>query len=935
MGRKKSFTRLTQVWGIILILGVVFSITAVDVIDSWHDLELRSREMREDYISSQKDIIREEVMRVVHMISSQRAQAVKLTESRIRQRVQEACVIAQNIYLQNQNLKSPPEIKNMIVEALRPVRFEQGLGYYFINNLDGLVIMNADRPQLEGLHYSTWENSPEKAVCLNILQIARNKGEGFFEYNWFKPGYSGKKFKKISFFKLFKPYNWIIGTGLYLDDIENQIKKQLLSTISNIRFGKEGYIFINRFDGEALVSNGKVIKGHWKLWEVFNSDPKKTKDLFKKEYNAARKKDGGYIYYSHIKLTDPNKEAPKVSFIYGIPELKWIVGAGVYLDDVERDIAAMQQELNRQIKTKILIFSVIALGVAAVFLFFFNRLNKRLRDDIVLFVKFFNKAAHSSEPIDRSLVQFIELDHIARYANEMIEDRKKAEEALRQSEAKFRDLVESSSDVLWELKLEGHVITYISPQVEDILGYKPEEVIGHPFTDFMSQEEGRRLFSILEELVREKAPIRFLEHTLRHKDGCPVVVETSGVPFFDINGQMVGYRGVDRDITQRKQVEEELQKMQKLKSVGTLAGGIAHDFNNILTGVFGNIEVAKFKLSSDHDAYPYLDKASDALERATSLTKQLLTFARGGDPVLETLNLGTLIKTSVAFNLSGSNIKAHFDIPDDLWCVKADKGQMDQVIGNLVINAKHAMPEGGNLYVAAKNVKNIKDGVAPHLLGDFVRVTIRDEGTGISAKHIGRIFDPYFSTKQTGSGLGLATVHSIITKHKGYIFVESTPDEGTTFTILLPADRSDTLPDASLGEEGAEGHPPVSGRILVMDDDDMVRDVLAAMLDRCGYEQVFSTDGGEAVEKYTAAMKEGSPFDAVILDLTVPGGMGGREAGRKILELDPSARIIVASGYSTDPIMANYQKYGFKGRIVKPFQYRDLKTVLAQVLEEG
>ncbi len=932
MERKRSFTRLTQLWGIILILGVAFTITAVDVAGSWHDLEQRSRQMRADYISSQKDIIKEEVMRVVHMISSQRSQAEKLTRDRIRQRVREACIIAQNIYLQNKDVKSPAEIQKMIVEALRPIRFEQGLGYYFITNLDGQVIMNADRPQLEGLNYSAWQTSAEKALCLAILRIARSKGEGFFEYNWSKPGFHGKKFKKLSFFKLFKPYDWVIGTGLYLDDIENQLKKHLLTTISSIRFGKEGYIFINRFDGEALVSNGKVCQGHRKLWEVFNEHPDRIREIFRKEYNAAQEKDGRYINYTHIKLTDPQQKAPKVSFIYGMPDLKWLIGAGVYLDDVERDIAAMQQELTGQIRTKVMLFSLIALGVAAVFLFLFNRLNRKLSNDIILFVKFFNRAARSSEPIDRSRVQFIELDRIAHYANKMIEDRKNAEEALKQSEAKFRDLVESSSDMLWELKLEGLVMTYVSPRIEDMLGYKPEEVIGRPFTDFMDPKEAQRLLGILKQLLQEKGPIKFLEHTLLHRDGYPVIVETSGVPFFDPEGRIEGYRGVDRDITQRKQVEEELQKMQKLKSVGTLAGGIAHDFNNILTGVFGNIEVAKFKLALDHDAYPFLEKAGDALERATSLTKQLLTFARGGDPVLETVDLGTLIKNSVAFNLSGSNVKAHFKLPEDLWYIKADKGQMDQVIGNLVINAKHAMPDGGNLYVSAENIENIKSGPAPHLSGDFVKVTIQDEGTGISSKHIDRIFDPYFSTKQTGSGLGLATVHSIITKHGGSIFVESVADKGTLFTILLPADCFGNQPGAGPAEKASGKRPAVSGRVLVMDDDEMVRDVLAAMLRRCGYDYDFVADGKDAVEKYAAAMEEDRPFDAVIVDLTVPGGMGGQEAGRKILEIDSSARIIVASGYSTDRIMAAYKEYGFKGRIIKPFQYKDLEAVLARVL---
>ncbi|RUM88373.1 MAG: hypothetical protein DSZ23_04560 [Thermodesulfatator sp.] len=934
MGNKKRFTRLIQVWGIIFILGVAFTITAVDVIGSWQDLEVRSRQMRKEYISRQKDIIRQEVLRVVHMISSQRTQAEKFTREKIRHRVLEACIIARNLYFQNKDISTDSQIQKMIIEALRPIRFEQGSGYYFITRLDGLVIMNADRPQLEGLNYNSWENTEKIRIYRTILEIAKEKGEGFFEYSWFKPGFPHEQYKKISFFKVFKPYDWVIGTGLYWDDIENQLKGRLLSTISGIRFGKEGYIFINRFDGEALVSNGKVFSGHRKLWEVFDKHPERTRELFKKEYAAALKKNGDYIYYTHIKLTDPNKEAPKVSFIFGIPELKWLVGAGVYLDDVEKDIAAMQQELNRQIRNKLIIFALIAFAVAAFFLFLFNRLNMKLRDDIILFMRFFNRAARSSEPIDRSRVQFLELDHIARYANKMIADRKRAEDALRQSEAKFRDLVETSSDLIWEMAVPDLEITYIGPQVKKILGYAPEEVVGTSLDKYMTPEELKRISSIIADLTKTGESVKYMEQVLLHKDGHRVVVETSGVPFFDKKGKIVGYRGVARDITQRKQAEKELRKMQKLKSVGTLAGGIAHDFNNILTGIFGNLEIARFKLSPDHSAYPFLEKAGSALEKATNLTKQLLTFARGGDPVLEAVDLKELLKSCVRFNLTGSNIKANFNIQENLWNIRADKGQIDQVISNLVINAKHAMPEGGNLYVEAENIPDIHMDSLSHLSGDYVRMVIRDEGVGISARHIDRIFEPYFSTKQTGSGLGLATAHSIIVKHGGHISVASVPDEGTVFTVFLPAEKE------SVGHQGMSDSLSAvddmrlfKARILIMDDDDIVSKVTSAMLKKCGCAYDLAVDGQEALEKYAAAMKDGGRFDAVIMDLTIPGGMGGREAAQRILEMDPMARLIVASGYSTDPIMANYQKYGFMGRLVKPFRFRDLEIVLSRVLK--
>ncbi len=937
MRQKTSFTKRIQLWGVILIIGVTASITTVDIIGVLHDFNVRSQEMREDFITRRKQLIKQEVMQVVDLTRHALERHKAMAERKLRTRIEGAYATANYIYEKNRDKHSTEEIKQMILDALRPIRFDRGMGYYFITRLDGTVIMSPAMPSLEGKNLMHIKDRNGKEIIKDILEIIKRYHHGFYEYTWSRPGEPDKDFKKIAYVKLFKPYNWCIGTDLYLNDIRADIERNLLSIISHIRFGREGYIFVNRFNGDALVSNGKVITGNKKLWEVFDKDPERTKQLFAKEYQAAMKPHGDYIYYTHIKFTEPDKESPKLSYIAQVPEMKWIVGAGVYLDDLETDIATMQTALMEHILEKVMIFSLIAIGIASIFLLLLNRLNHRLRKDIDLVTTFFKRAAHSNEHIDRDSVQFQEFDSIARYANRMLEDRMKSEEALRRSEAKFRDIVESSVDPIWEIENSGHILIYISPQIKDMLGYSPKEMIGKPFSDFLPQKEARRIISILEEKAQRCEPIQSMEHKAMRKDGTEIIVESSAVPFFDEDHQLAGYRGISRDITQRKKADEELQKMQKLTSIGTLAGGIAHDFNNILMGVFGNIEIALMKLEPGHEVYRFIDNAYTALERATKLTKQLLTFARGGDPLLEAVDLQAILKTSVRFNLSGSNVKAHFDLPDDLWQIKADRGQIDHVIANLVINAKQAMPEGGTIYVAAMNISNIRETSAPHLSGDFVRFTIRDEGIGIPSKDIGRIFDPYFSTKDTGSGLGLATVHGIIKKHGGHISVESTPDAGTIFTLYLPAERnsgkSDTPRSTREISEEKGSIPP--GRILIMDDEEMVREVAGAMLKQFGYEFEFATEGKEALEKYRTAMKHGKAFDVVIMDLTIPGGMGGKETIRQLLEIDGRARAIVASGYSTDPVMAHFSHYGFSGRVVKPFSMDDLKRVIEQVMNQS
>ncbi|MEA3421960.1 MAG: ATP-binding protein, partial [Acidobacteriota bacterium] len=292
-----------------------------------------------------------------------------------------------------------------------------------------------------------------------------------------------------------------------------------------------------------------------------------------------------------------------------------------------------------------------------------------------------------------------------------------------------------------------------------------------------------------------------------------------------------------------------------------------------------------------------------------------------------------IIQDSISFNLSGSNVKAHNNFPDDLWQIKADKEQISQVISNLIINANQAMSDGGNLYIKIENIENLRESTAWHLKGNFVKLSIQDEGVGIPAEHIKKIYDPYFSTKQTGSGLGLTIARNIIIQHNGHINVTSKPGIGTTFTIFLPAEKFFNGSITATHQELINKPTTISGHILIMDDEEMVRNVAAEMLKKYGCTVDFAVDGKTAIEKYISANKSRHSFDIVIMDLTIPGGMGGKEAVNKLLAIDPKAKVIVSSGYSIDPIIANYNKYGFKGKIVKPFKIETLKTEVYKVIK--
>lgn len=509
-----------------------------------------------------------------------------------------------------------------------------------------------------------------------------------------------------------------------------------------------------------------------------------------------------------------------------------------------------------------------------------------------------------------------------------ITERKRAEAELKASEERFRMIYENAPVLINAFDENGRCVLW-NKQCQKTFGWTVDEINASKDSLALFYPDPTVRNEVLRTVTTEPEG-RFREWHPRTKNGKTLMTMWANFRLPDGIAFNLGY-----DITGRRQMEMDLEKNRKLESVGVLAGGIAHDFNNILTGLFGNIELAKLKLQPDNAAYTYIQTAHKALERASSLTKQLLTFAKGGDPILQTLEITQVIQDSVEFTLSGSNVRTVLNLPENLWQVKADKGQVSQVIANLVINADQAMPNGGTLIIKAENLKDIDNGHLPYISGDFVKLSIRDHGPGISEELKGKIFDPYITTKASGSGLGLTVVHSIISKHNGHINVDSQLGFGATFVIYLPADRSPQSTNDEPSSSVSEKSPSKLKHILVMDDDEMILDLSTHMLESFGYTSETAMDGEKAVEKYVSARQSGNPFDVAIVDLTIPGGIGGREVVEKLLTIDPDAKIIVSSGYSTDPVMANYSTHGFKGRIVKPFRMADLKNELSRVLEQG
>jgi PAS domain S-box-containing protein len=501
--------------------------------------------------------------------------------------------------------------------------------------------------------------------------------------------------------------------------------------------------------------------------------------------------------------------------------------------------------------------------------------------------------------------------------------------ALRESEEKYRALVETSADWIWEIDRTGRH-TYSNERVREILGIGPEEIERASLPELLHPEDAPRAAEQLAASLASGRGWRGIVLRWRHRDGSWRWLESSAVAVTDADGALSGFRGTDRDVTERRRLEAELLKVQKLEAIGSLAGGIAHDFNNLLQGLFGYISLARMSLGPADDAARMLDQAEKGLALSVNLTTQLLTFAKGGRPVKRRVALAAVVEDPVKFALSGSRSDYRLDLDPGLRCVDADVGQLGQVIQNLVINASEAMPRGGTVEILARN-EVIGSGVNPLVPagGEFVRIDVRDAGQGIAERALARIFDPYFTTKRTGSGLGLATSYSIVRNHGGFIDVTSRLGEGSVFSVFLPAGGGAEDREPPAPARGTER----TGKVLVMDDDELVREVAAEMIASLGHAVTTAASGEEALARYREAREGGRPFDVVVLDLTVKGGMGGEEAMRRLLEIDPGVKAVVSSGYADAAVVAEYRAHGFRARLSKPYQMEGLRDCLATLLE--
>lgn len=419
-----------------------------------------------------------------------------------------------------------------------------------------------------------------------------------------------------------------------------------------------------------------------------------------------------------------------------------------------------------------------------------------------------------------------------------------------------------------------------------------------------------------------------IELQFTRQDGALIDIEMQSVT--TTYGGAQATMSIMRDVTEHKAFEQTQQRINHLESLGILAGGIAHDFNNLLTGITGNLAFLERETNAQ-EKQSLLKEARDAAHQMSQLTAQLMTFSKGGEPLKEITHVAKLITEKTEFCLHGTNCMATYDIDENLWSAEIDPGQIGQVIQNLVINANQAMPDGGTITVSANNIELPKNNTHALQAGFYVQITVEDTGTGMTPEDLSRIFDPYFTNKTDGQGLGLTIAHSVIQKHHGQISVTSQPNQGSCFTFFLPA--TGKQPQTHIEKSDKKDQTPaVKGRVLIMDDEELVFLVLKRAIEHMGCTCTITQNGNDAIKAYQEALHASEPYDVVIMDLTIPGGMGGKEAVQEIKKIHSEAKVIVSSGYSQDPIMANYEDYGFDARLVKPLDLTEVLRVLQDLL---
>ena len=923
MKSEKSL-RLTIIKGMILL-----SLLSVSMVGSlWIFQEYRKAsnsidQLQNEYMAKRKEEIRNEVNHAIAYINYKRSSTEIELKSSIKTRVYEAHEIAMGIYNQYKGIKSDRDIQEIIREALRPLIFNDGRGYFFIYDMEGNNILLPFSPHLEGKNLWDHRDSRGFATIQETAKMIRKQEEGFLSWYWYKPGETGYMSEKIGFCKYFAPFDWWIGTGEYTEDFEQDIQKEVLEWINNIRYGKDGYIFVYHFLGTILAHNDKEYIG---INGLLNMNDSYRSKVVREMIRTSWEPDGEYLVYNDIISPPSEPDKQKIAFARSVVDWQWAVGTAVNVDEIFKTIAVERKKLQRKmikdITTVLLIFSI-SLAIVG---FLIRYISTQTTEHLTVFTSFFNKASNQSIKIDEDDVFYSEFKLLAESANRMMDDREKAEQEVSRLRTYLENIIDSMPSILVGVDKE-HRITQWNKQAEKISGIPFPEAEGRYISELIPR------FADSHEMISRAISRKEIFHKndfIPEKDGAPRRYEEIIIYPLISNETEGAVIRID-DVSKQHEMQIELSHSRRLDAIGQLAGGIAHDFNNMLAGIIGGADLLKRHVEGNKNAQSCVEMIMQSGKRAGDLTKKMLAFARKGNIESTAVSVKEALEEAVGIltHSLDKRICISISIQTENTLVIGDSSQIQNVFINLGINAGHAMPDGGKLDFIIKKVE-LDDpycSQSPFEIepGEYLKIDVSDTGVGIPDKDIHRIFEPFYTTREAGegSGLGLAAVYGTVQQHRGAISVNSEPGKGTTFSIHLPIAARQKTEDRKEEVQQLSG----TGKILIIDDEEVLRITASTILETLGYETVTAEDGEAGLELYK---REYESIDLVLMDMIMPR-MNGKDCFYAMKEVNPLVKVILTSGFSQENDVKDLKKNGLNGFLVKPYTMAELSRAIAEI----
>ncbi len=887
---------------------------------------------QKEYFESQKESIKKETERAISYINYKISQTDDNIREKLKNRVNIACNIATNIYTENKNTVSANEIKKLIKDALRPIRFDNGKSYYFIGSLNGYEVLFPVAPEYEGKYVYNLQDDLGNYVIRDELNVVNSKEEGFVTNYWTRPGSdTSMACKKLSYVKLFKPFNWYIGTGNYYIDFTTNVQEEVLDWLSNYRFNNEGYIFVNTYDGDALLTDGEIVEEKKNIWNL--EDPNGIK-VIQEERKAVKNPDGDFIYYSWRKLTN-SKISHKMSFVKGVTAWRWMVGAGVYLEDMNQVLDVQKDEIKKTIKKDILIV-IVFLSVLFILLYLFALyLSKKATNNIDLFIQFFKTASYKNTLIDESKINFSEFKILAKYANKMITEIKKSEVRNKEEEAHYKKLFEESPEAIAFVNTDGQV-QRINAAFTKLFGYENSEIINKELDDFIVPEELKE--QALNYTKKFKGGfINQIEAIRINKNKRKVHVSIIGTSI-SVNKQLLGYYVIYRNISEQKEFEQQLydsktkaEESDRLKS--SFLTNLSHEIRTPLNAIMGFSTLLNTKDVSKEDQKEYLRILANSGKLLLEIIDNIIDISKVESSTLtvskSNSNLNMLLDELLIDFLEYKNnmkldkidITLQKEIDDKELYILTDLKRLKQVYSNLLDNALKFTEKG-------------KVEFGYYIKGQEIICFVKDTGIGIKEGEIHFIFDRFrqvdesTTRKYGGTGIGLALCKSLIELLGGKLWVESKKGKGAKFYFTIPYDVVKSDKKLPVKPKIAENIDWSNKKILIAEDVETNYKLLFSFLSKTKVKIYWAKDGKETVD-----MVERDPdFDLILMDINMPI-MTGHEALKHLINKGYNIPVIVQTAYATEEQRYEIIDLGYSDYILKPITFQNLLQKLSKFLD--